>query len=219
MKNFYWLFIICFVFFVVGCDETAIKAGFQDDLKSLKIIKTDPENKTIWYVPTKTVIKGMGTGGKMAVAEMGQKKLIQGMIKLAADEEEIKLLSEQAKKLWGQTAQIKRSLNTDVDMKITFNGKKLWQHSIMSGNTNGLPLQLIIPKDQKGELTVSMDFTSEKFMSKKTVQVHASGFKQQESLSGTVKSSSTEATASISISGSKNQDIGNFQIEHKIKIE
>lgn len=211
----FWLILVCLM--QIGC--FTIKSGFQANLESLKIINADISQKTVWYVPIRATITGFGNNGKAVAIKMGNKRLIQGMIKIAPDQNDLNTLTERARQMWGSEAQVKRSLDTTVDMKVTFNGKKLWQHKVMSGNTNGLPLQLTMPETDGGELLVSMSFITERFMSRKNIQVQSSEVRQQQFINGSIKSISMETTGSVSLAGSNSQNIGNFTVEQLIKIE
>lgn len=156
MRRMSLMLALLFVIVTIGChhENAATESGY----KSLRVVDLNTENKQVFYVPTRAVLRGSGKDNKLVAIDLGQKKLFQGMINLQEDENELKQLVEEMQKKYGPDIKVSKDLTTDVDVKVTSNEKVLWEHRIFT-SSSGLPFQVTVPGNASVSLTINMKFS------------------------------------------------------------
>ncbi len=156
MKISKFLVFMMPVFFLVAC--LAAEPAADDGMKTLRLISVDSEAKIALYVPTRAVISGPGNATAPIQMEIGQDRMIQGMISLQENPEELEKLSQRISQQYGPEMTVKKELMTSVAMKLSIGEQSLWEYQISSGN-QGMPFQAMLPVNATSSLKISMHFT------------------------------------------------------------
>lgn len=143
-------------FFLLLACQSATPASDQKH-KSLKLVKTDKAAAQVWYIPTRAIISGPGNATAPFELRIGSDRLIQGMLSLKEDEAELQALAEQLRKKHGRAFELKKDLTANINVKLAFEEKTLWQHNLLAGS-QGLPFQIQLPADKKAQLSVVIEY-------------------------------------------------------------
>lgn len=212
MKKIFCLLLLLAYLLSVGCEPARNK--IDTGLETLKVLEINEESSEIVYIPVRAVLTGPGKKGLLMV-EMGDKKLVQGLIMLQEDPEEVQKLQTTAQARLGKPVRLKKSLTADIKIKLEFAGKTLLEHSVI-GSFISLPVQFTIENAEPCRLDVTLQFTSGKQQKKVQTRTYAYSGSKTLTASGSDKEVKVKAIATSTFSASDNGIPENFVIKHKI---
>lgn len=212
MKFMATLMVLASLFSLVACFAAAQSSDAE--LKTLRLTSIDTITKTALYVATRAVISGPGNATTPTQLEIGNDRIVQGMIVLQEDQKELEKLTERVKQEYGPEISLKKELTGNVALKVTVDGQSVWEHQIFTGN-QGMPFQVTVPANASATLKVQMHFTPAGQGQQSST---AAGSSQSRifSFSNGIGSGSQQLTASYSTEQSNNSP-GEFAVEQTIQ--
>jgi len=155
MKVFSGLIIFLQLLFMTACGSTA---PAEPELKTIKVLRFDQQNRQAWYVPTRAVLSGPGNATAPLRLLVGKEILLQGMLKLQESPDDLAALESELKAKFGPDLSLRRDLTCIVQIKAELNGKTVFEHQTMSGN-QGLPLMVNLPDTGSASLKIHLQFS------------------------------------------------------------
>jgi hypothetical protein len=205
--------LACTAFLFSAC--TPQQSDPAAGLKSLRLLKVNADEQKAFYVPARAIITGPGTAEKPVVMDVGNKKMIQGTLTLAADENELAQLKQILKQQYGKEFSLQKHMSGSYKIALSHKDKQLWEHEVMSNNVS-LPVQFMA--DKTASITLMVDLSFKSFAAtqqqNKTVQRSFSSSKTQ---SGKLKTAAASAT-NLQSAGNQAANNLSFSLKHPIDL-
>ncbi len=213
MKFYSIILLACTAFLFSACNPQ--KNNPAAGLTSLRLLEVKATEQKAFYVPARAIITGPGTAKNPIIIEIGNKKMIQGTLTLAADKNELNQLKQILEQQYGKEFSLQKHMTGSYHIAVSHNDKQLWEHEVMSNNVS-LPVQFMADKTASITLMVNLSFKSfaDSQQQSKTVQKSFSSNKTQ---SGNIRTSAASATA-LQSAESQVADNFNFSLKHLIDL-